>query len=155
MKGPVRWFVVLNATLARVLRGLPVTGEAASPELLLRASGRRLRSLLAERPGRSFAVSGTGAPSAIPYGSDQLAADEREFIRQLIALLHAHWRAHDFDRLTVVAPPATLGLFRAELPRDLRSAIDVEIPRNFARIPASELPDLLRGGRENPGDYAI
>ena len=149
MKSDIEWFLVANATRARILRGLPRPGEAAAPELVMRATARKLRDIMADKPGRSFSSASQGRRGAIPYTSDPVAEDERNFVREVVALLETHRLAGDFDRLTVLAAPQTLGLFREEAPPALRARIRAEIAKNLAGIPEGALPAALRAELES------
>ncbi len=144
MSRPTEWILVLSATRARLLRGLPAPGEPARPELVLRAPSHKLRDIMSDKPGRSFSSGSKRMRSAMEYGSDPLRQDEIEFLRQVIALVEAHLHAGEFERLVVVSAPRTLGLWREELPGSLRHIISGEIAKNFAGIDESALPAMLR-----------
>ena len=144
MKKPVEWFLVMDETRARLLQGLPARGVAAVPELVIRAEHRKLRDLMADKPGRSFSSGSAGHRSAMENGSDPLLHDKIDFLRQAFALVEAHRRAGSFDRLVIVAGPRMLGLIRSEMPKALQSFVSREIGRNLAGLPEAALPNALR-----------
>jgi hypothetical protein len=78
------------------LRGLATKGDDALAELVLSSEGRNLRDILAGKHGRSFASTGGDRRSAMEYASDPVAEDQREFIRQVVALVESHRRAGEF-----------------------------------------------------------
>lgn len=129
----------MNSVRARVLRGLSVNGEAVPDELVMRSASLKLRDLMADKPGRSFA----------PKGGDPLAEDQRDFVRQVISLLDSHRLAGDFEVLAVFADSDVLGLLRQLMPPLLKETIIREVPKNllhpsphdFQRVIARELDD--------------
>jgi len=85
------------------------------------------------------------------YASDPLAEDQREFIRQVIALLDSHRRAGDFDRLAIFAEHDMLGNLRQMMPQSLRDKVVREVPKNLLHLPAQELSEVvLRGVKDGP-----
>jgi protein required for attachment to host cells len=159
---PRTWVLAMNATRARILRRLeddPDDAENDPPgaaELVLRTESRHLKDVMADAPGRSFSSGSAGRRSAIAYGSDPLAEDERLFVGQVAMLLDAHRRSGDFDRLAVFAEPGTLGMLRRHLPERLRAVITAEVPRNLLHLTPHELRRAVRrdlAGREG-GDVS-
>jgi protein required for attachment to host cells len=144
MKPEIEWILVMNATRARLIRGLPESGEPAAPELVLRAPSHHLREVMSDKPGRSFSSGSPGRRSAMDYGSDPLRQDELEFVRQVIALIESHRRAGDFDRLAIVAAPHTLGLLREEMPHALQPLVSRELAKNLAGVLETALPGVLK-----------
>lgn len=138
------WVLVMSATRARIVRGLPARGEAAEPELVLRTPSRKLKEIMSDKPGRSYASGSPGRRSAMDYGSDPLRQDEIEFVHQIFALIEAHRRAGEFDSLVVVAAPHMLGLLRQEMPDSLLPLVKREIAKNLAGLTEAALPDVLK-----------
>jgi protein required for attachment to host cells len=146
------WALVINGARCRILRELSSLAENPPAELVLRSESRNLREIMSDKPGRSFASMGGGRRSAMEYTSDPVAEDQREFIRQVIALLESHRRAGDFEKLAVFAEHDMLGHLRQLMPKSLRDLVIREVPKNFLHLPAQELVEVvvreLRDGTE-------
>lgn len=137
------WAVAINATRARVLRDLMERGTVRPAELVMRAEHRHLRDIMADKPGRSFTSTHQGRRSAIEYGSDPLKEDQRDFVRQVTALLETHRLAGDFDKLVIAAEPSVLGLLRGEMPPRLARTVVAEFAKNLLHLSAQDLVDAL------------
>jgi protein required for attachment to host cells len=133
----------MNSARCRILRGLGAGDEDALAELVLRSESRNLREIMADKPGRSFASMGGGRRSAMEYASDPVAEDQREFIRQVIAVLESHRRAGDFNRLAVFAEHDILGYLRQMMPPFLREMVIHEVAKNLLHLPALELQEAI------------
>ncbi len=140
------WAVALNGARCRILRGVSRRGEGVPAELVLRSESRNLRDIMSDKPGRSFASAGGGRRSAMEYASDPLAEDQREFIRQIIALLESHRRAGDFDKLAIFAEHDMLGQLRQMLPQTLADLVIHEVPKNLLHLSAQELAEAVSSG---------
>ena len=77
------------------------------------------------------------------HAGDPIAEDQREFIRQVIALLESHRRAGDFDRLAVFADQDMLGHLRQMMPRPLHEMVICEVAKNLLHLPTAELSDTI------------
>jgi protein required for attachment to host cells len=137
------WALALNSTRSRILRGLSESSETTQAELVLRSEARNLRDIMSDKPGRSFASAGGGRRSAMEYSSDLVAEDQREFIRQVIALLESHRRAGEFDRLAVFAEHDMLGHLRQLMPDALRDLVICEVPKNLLHLSTQDLPAAI------------
>jgi protein required for attachment to host cells len=80
------------------------------------------------------------------YGSDPVAEDQREFIRQIIALLESHRRAGDFDKLAIFAEHDMLGQLRQMMPQSLADLVIREVPKNLLHLSAQELAEAVSRG---------
>lgn len=138
------WILVMNATRARIIRGLPKHGEPAPSELVVRSESHKLRDIMSDKPGRSFSSGSKGRRSAISYGTDPLREDEMQFVREVVALLDMHRLAGDFDSLVVFSDPHMLGVLRGRLPPALKALIRREVPKNLAGIIETALPEVLK-----------
>ena len=143
MAGRVIWALVLNATRARILRGVAPGDGPAAPELVLRSEQRHLRDMISDKPGRSFASAGGGRRSAMSAPSDPVREDERAFVREVIAVLESHRLAGDFDLLAVFASPEMLGILRALTPDGLRARIVAETTKNLAHESERDLVRIV------------
>jgi protein required for attachment to host cells len=141
----------MNATRARILRGLDPVPDPAAAELVMRTEAHRLKDIMADKPGRSFASHGGGRRSAMAYGSDPLEEDERVFARQVLALLESHRLASDFERLAIIAEPGVLGRLRQEMPARLRELVVAEVPKNLLHLTPRELPEAVLHEIEGAG----
>lgn len=146
------WALAMNASRARIIRSLFDDRAEPSSELVIRSGAEHLREVMSDRPGRSFASSGTGRRSAMEYGSDPLAEDERRFVRQVVDILDTHRRAGDFDALAIFAEPSVLGRLRDAMPERLRAITTCEVPKNYLQVPANDLTGLLAKEIANAGN---
>jgi len=133
------WILVMSGTRARVLRGFGHEDGEPPGELVLRSEHRRLREIMADKPGRSQACAGDGRRSAMEYASDPLREDERDLLRRVLDLLQAHRRAGDFRHLALYAEPQMLGLFRQMAPPALAEAVVSEHSKNLIHLEPREL----------------
>ncbi|SFI52155.1 host attachment protein [Albimonas pacifica] len=138
------WVLVMNSSRARVVRGLPREGSPALPELSMRAPNRRLGELMADKPGRSFASGAPGRRSAMDYGSDPLREHDRDFARQVIAMLEPHRAAGEFRALSIIAAPEMLGHLREAMPPALAAMVRRESDKNIAGVHDSVLLEAIR-----------
>lgn len=137
------WALAINSTQARVIRGFGSGEDPAPAELALHTEMRKPGDVMSDKPGRSFASHGGGRRSAIEYASDPVAEGQRDFIRQVIALLETHRRADDFDRLAIFAEHDMLGLLRQLLPQSLQALVVCEVPKNLLHLSEHELPKTI------------
>lgn len=144
MQRQIVWALVLNATRARIVRDLDPDPERKAGELVLRAEARKLRDIMTDKPGRSFASAGGGRRSGMDYASDPVEEDAIAFVREVISLLESHRRAEDFHRLAVFAAPAMLGHLRKEMPRALAATVILEETKNLMQEPEQPLRELIR-----------
>ena len=137
------WALVLNGTRCRILRGVSGKGEDVPAELILRSESRNLRDIMSDKPGRSFSSGGRGRRSAMEYSSNPVAEDQREFIRQIIALLESHRRAGDFDKLTIFAEHDILGQLRQMMPQTLADLVIREVAKNLLHLSPQDLAEAV------------
>jgi protein required for attachment to host cells len=88
------------------------------------------------------------------YGSDPVAEDQREFIRQIIALLESHRRAGDFDRLAIFAEHDILGHLRQMMPQSLADLVIREVPKNLLHLSTQELAEAVSRGLPDGTDMS-
>ena len=137
------WALAINSTHARIIRGFGPRGEAVLPELNLSHAIEKPRDVMSDKPGRSFASSGGGRRSAIEYATDPVAEGQKDFIRQVIALLEKHRGAKDFDRLVIFAEHDMLGLLRPMLPKALAALVVREEAKNLLHLPEHALSKAI------------
>ena len=144
MEGRSRWVLVLNASLARILRELPAAGSPRRSELVLRATHHRLQRMIQAAGDVPRCAAGLRLTPAPTDARAMLEEDEWEFVRLVVAILEAHRRSGDFGALCVIAKPQTLARFREAMPRSLRHTIDHEIPGDLAHAVPAVLWELVR-----------
>lgn len=146
------WALVVNAARCRILRGVGNKRTDAPAELVLRSEARSLRDIMSDKPGRSFSSMGGGRRSAMEYAGDPIAEDQREFIRQITALLESHRRAGDFDRLAVFAEHDMLGHLRQMMPQTLTDLVVREVPKNLLHLSVQELAEAVSRAMQDESD---
>lgn len=154
MKRPKIWVLVADDARARILRDAipPTQGGDQHEELVFHSPQRRLRDIMADKPGRGFATTGTRR-SAIEPHSDPLRENDRAFAAKLAEVLDGHRLAGDFDQLVVAAAPQMLGDLRQAFPEPLRKVTVAEIAKDFTKLPVLELREAIKNveiKRESP-----
>jgi len=99
------------------------------------------REQSANRPGR-VADNGPGQKSA-PDDTDwhQLAKDR--FADDLADILYKQAHKGAFDRIVLVAPPATLGELRSKLHKEVQDKLVAEIDKTLTNHPIDKIERLL------------
>jgi protein required for attachment to host cells len=69
--------------------------------------------------------------------------EKHRFAREMAKVLDAAAASKAFDRLILVAPPATLGDLRTELGDATRKMVTAELPKDLTRHAEQELPQHL------------
>ncbi len=109
-----------------------------SREIDLKAS----RDIDADKPGRTFDSGGKGR-HAMESPTDSKRHIKAEFHRQLSADIEASLNAGEFDRLVLVAPPATLGDLRQGLSKSSAHKIQGELAKDLVKASEAELLEQL------------
>ncbi|RWB97329.1 MAG: host attachment protein [Mesorhizobium sp.] len=145
MKPQKTWVLIADGARARVLRDVLSVGKAPEEheDLVFHSERRQLREIMADKPGRSFASTGTRR-SAMEYHSDPVREEDRAFAAMLADMLHSRHLAGDFDQLVVAAAPQMLGDLRQAFPESLRKVTAAEIAKDFTKLTAHELRDVIR-----------
>lgn len=100
------------------------------------------RDLTTDKPGRAFSSVGSGR-SAMHPSTDWIRIEKHRFAREIARVLDAAAESRSFDRLIVVAPPATLGDLRRELGEQTLKLLHAELPKDLTRHSEDELPEHL------------
>ena len=96
------------------------------------------RDIDADRPGRSFDSGGQGRHAMeSPTDSQRHAKDE--FARKLAEEINAAITAGDFDRIVLIAAPATLGDLRQHLSKQSSDNIHGEISKDLTQASEKDL----------------
>ena len=120
----------LNSGPGRGISELP----AYTRNIDLKAS----RDIDADRPGRTFDSGGQGRHAMeSPTDSQRHAKDE--FARNLAQKINAAMVAGEFDRLVLIAAPATLGDLRKHLSKQSSDNIHGEISKDLTQASDKEI----------------
>lgn len=128
------WILVMNATRARILRGLDPSGKPLRPELAMRSAHRLMRDAL------SGAVpAALGRRSTVQALQHSLREDDAAFASQVASFLETHRMAGDFGQLAVVAKPEVLQPLEAAMPQRLRGVMTERITMDLIDLGVIEL----------------
>lgn len=146
MKKTVTYILVADGARARLYanhgvgKGLqPVSGATHKADL-----HHHDREILTDKPGRGHNSVGE-ARSAMEPPTVWHRFEKHKFAREMAKVLDAAAANKAFDRLILVAPPATLGDLRTELGDATRKMVMAELPKDLTRHAEQELPDHLGG----------
>ncbi|HET6158224.1 MAG TPA: host attachment protein [Dongiaceae bacterium] len=146
MKKTVTYILVADGARARLYanhgvgKGLqPVSGATHRADL-----HHHDREILTDRPGRSYNSVGQNR-SAMESQTEWHRFEKHKFAREMARVLDAAAENKAFDRLILVAPPATLGDLRMELGESTRKMVSAELPKDLTRHAEQELPQHLGG----------
>lgn len=146
MKKTVTYVLVADGARARLYlnegpgKGLrPVSGATHKADLHHHA-----RDVKSDKPGRAVDA-GTGQRSAMEPHQDWHRFEKHKFAREMAKLLDSAAAGKAFDRLILVAPPATLGDLRMELGEQTAKLVSGELAKDLTRHPEHELPQHLGG----------
>lgn len=141
---PVRtWVLVADGSRARVLENLgPGKGLHQLPGWHQETDLPPSHELGTDRPGRSFDSHGTGR-HAMESPSDPHRELKRDFAKEIAARLDADLAKGAYDKLVVVAAPATLGDLRDALSPHVKAVVAGELDRDLTRTPTDEIAGHL------------
>lgn len=141
---PVRtWILLADGTRARIVCNTgPGKGLQEVRGMEFEGDNFRSGDVMADRPGRTFDSAGAHRHAMEPPSDPQREA-KRSFAGELVAKLQDQLQAQAFDRLVLVAAPATLGDIRKVLPKPLLTVVYGEIPKNLVHVPNQELSGHL------------
>lgn len=144
MKKTVTYILVADGARARLYanhgvgKGLqPVSGATHRADL-----HHHDREILADKPGRAYNSVGQGR-SAMEPQTEWHRFEKHKFAREMAKVLDSAAANKAFDRLILVAPPATLGDLRTELGDATRKMVTAELPKDLTRHAEQELPQHL------------
>ena len=144
-KKKTTWILIADASRARILKNDgPGRGLDAIEDMIFQGENRKLKDIMADKPGRSYDSVG-GGRHAMEYKSDAEHEDERAFANTLITVLQEAHGRKDYDQLILIAPPKMLGDIRAVLPDTLKAVTSAEINKDLTHIPNSDMADHLTG----------
>lgn len=144
MKKTVTYVLVADGARARLYanhgvgKGLqPVSGATHKADL-----HHHDRDILSDKPGRAYSSVGNSR-SAMEPQTEWHRFEKHKFAREMAKVLDAAAASRSFDRLILVAPPATLGDLRMELGEATRKMVSAELPKDLTRHAEQELPEHL------------
>ena len=101
------------------------------------------RDQAANRRGRMSDGNGTGHRSAVDDTDWHELAKDR-FASDLSDLLYKRAHKGDFDRLVIIADPATLGEIRSNLHKEVGDKVIGEIDKDLTNHPLDEIEKMLQ-----------
>jgi protein required for attachment to host cells len=143
MRPKKTWVLIADGGHAKVFETEgPASELAPVGDMMLTAVLPASRDILADRPGRSFESQGR-ARHAMENRSDPHRELKRAFAKKVCETLATKLAEQRFERLVLVAPPATLGDLRVELPKVVVARVVAELAQDLVKIPDKELPGHL------------
>lgn len=133
---PIRtWIVIADGSRARVVRNDGV-GKGIKPALTYEfaAPHPKRHKVESDRPGRFLDRGGAGKHAITPR-TDHYAMRKRLFTKSVAASIDNAASRKYFDRLILIAPPATLGYLRASLSGSTRERVKAELAKDLTHVP--------------------
>jgi protein required for attachment to host cells len=141
------WIVIADGARARFLAheghgtGVTPTGPREMADL---QSHLRTTDLGTDKPGRSFGDH-SGARSAMEPRVDWHRQRKEQFAKDVAAAIDHGASTGAFDRLILVAPPATLGVMRQALGAAASGRLHGELAKDLTKVADDELAAHLAG----------
>lgn len=143
MKAVKTWILVADAARARIfLNDGPGHGITELTERGVERDLKPSRDINADRPGRTFDSGGQGRHAMEP-STDPNRHQKFNFAKDVASMIAKAHHARSFDRLVMIAPPATLGDLRRALPKTVAGAIYGEIAKDLTQLSAKDLAGHL------------
>ncbi len=143
MKAKTTWVLIADGARARLLQ---TTGwehglePASSVDFI--ADHRPTREIGAERPGRVH-ESADSTRHAMAPRVDWHQFEKHLFAKEMAAMLNMARARGEFDRLVLVAPPATLGDLRKELDKPTAALVFAELDKDLTHVAVHDLKGHL------------
>lgn len=143
---PVRtWVLIADGSRARVLENDgPNRGLRAVDGLVFQSELPPTRELVSDRPGRDQESVGV-MRHAYESRTNPHRELKRKFAGMLAGVLAEKRLERAYDRLVIVAPPATMGDLRALLPAGVKERVIGEIVEDLTRVPNDKIGPYLEG----------
>jgi len=143
MKPTTTWVLIADGARARIFANHgPGKGLEAVAGAEFEADHRPDREILSDKPGRTFESVGTTRHAIEPH-HDPHRELKRSFAEELAAMLDQRLGDKAYDRVILVAPPATLGDLRAALSDRVGAVVYAELDKDLTKTPAADLPGHL------------
>ena len=147
MKPITTWVLIADGAQARVLSNDgPGRGLKRVAGLTFEGDRRRTSEMVSDQRGRSFDSVGEGRHGMEPPTDPQRDA-KASFAGELADMLDAKLAALAYDRLIVIAAPATLGDLRQAMSDHVAKTLHAELDKDLTNTPdpdiAKHLEDVL------------
>lgn len=141
------WIVVADDGNARLFFSDKIRVELNEIEVLTNPDARvHERDLNATAPGRSFDRGGPGRHAMQPPSYTR-ESHARRFARRIADRLEDGLRRNRYQRLILIAPPDFLGLLRREIPEDVVSRLNLDLPKDLVREKTPAVLEHIAAGR--------
>jgi protein required for attachment to host cells len=143
MKPERIWIVIADGHEAKVFeRHGPQSELVPVADMTMTVDLPPNRTIQDDRPGRSF-ESSCPTRHAMESRTDPHRELKRDFARSVAEKLDLALRDQRFERLVIVAPPATLGDLRRGLSQQLEGKVAAELAKDLVHVPHHDLPTHL------------
>jgi protein required for attachment to host cells len=141
---PVRtWILIADGGRGRIVENAgPGRGVRPANGMEFQAELPANRDINSDRPGRTVESAGYARLSK-EEPSDPHRELKRRFAAKLCGVLDRKLAEGAFDRLVLVAPPATMGDLRASLSNQVRARVRAELVADLTKIPINKLDQHL------------
>jgi protein required for attachment to host cells len=134
--------VVFDGARARFFRYWP-NGQLAPLQEMESGLNRNNQETVSDKPGRSFASSGSGVRHSIEPKHDPHKMEKHNFVHAIVKLLEDAYDHGKFERLAIVAPKRSLGEFRELASSKLHKLIWREVAKDLTHYSNHELTARL------------
>ncbi len=136
----ITWVAVADGEKALILRNENTDARPDLRVLLAREiDNPPARDQSASRPGRMNDGSAGGARKSAFDETDFHRLAKAQFAKDMAARLNKAALADAFDRLVVIAPPATLGELRSHFAPELKTRLTAEIDKDLTKHPIADI----------------
>jgi protein required for attachment to host cells len=143
MRPTKTWILIADGARARVLENDgPGRGVIAVDRLVLQGDHSATHDIVDDREGRTYSSHGPGR-SAIDARTDPHRELKRTFAHHLADVLAHELDAGAYERLVIVAAPATLGDLRKAISPKVSAKVTGEIPKDLTKTPNREVAHFL------------
>jgi len=143
MKSERTWILIADGAHARIYQYTPEKPELEAVQgIALEVDLPRTHDIVSDRAGRSFDSVGH-ARHANNGDSDPHRELKRELARKVAHTLKSCLDTNQYDRLVLVAPPATLGDLRNAMDKTVQNCVSAELPQDLVKVPPSCLSARL------------
>ena len=143
MKSERTWVVIADGAHAKVLQFTPEKPRLeAVKDIAFTIDLPATHDLVGDRPGRVFESHGYASHAKAPR-SDPHRELKRSLAHKIAGALQMGLAEQRYDKLVLVAPPATLGDLREALAEGVRACVTAELAKDLVKLPASQLQDHL------------
>lgn len=143
MKPTRTWILIADGARARIFANFgPGKGIEAVDGTEFETDHPQSSDYYTDKPGRSFESANTMRHAMEPPHDPHREA-KRAFAVKLGKVLSERLSQKEYDRLIIVAPPASLGDLRATLSDDVQAVVSAELDKDLTKTPVADLPKHL------------